>query len=89
MKTQEQLITEARFLEDHIDEIFKYMLEDCFDVGFCGIVDAPNGDKQESNCGLFDFEWVDQSTGIAGDDYYGTVCFPLPSGKYLKLSYQA
>ena len=75
------------FLEKHIDEIMKYANEDCSaELANPCIVDTPTGEKQESDCELFTHEWIDQHCGCCEDDYYGTICFPLPSGKYFKIT---
>ena len=86
-KESEAKVSE-NFLEEHINEIMEY-LNDNSSYGITGIVDKPEGEKQKCDCVLFDFEWVDQHAGYCGDDYYGHIYFPLPSGKYLKVFYTA
>ena len=52
-----------------------------------GITDKPSGNKQKSDCSLFEHEFVAQTCGACGDDYSGSIYFPLSSGKYLKIGY--
>lgn len=74
-------------LERLLHEIGEYLSEDCIAVYFPKIVDKPKGVRQSSDLELFDHEYVDQHSGIGEDDYYGTMYFPLPSGKYLSVDY--
>ena len=50
------------------------------------VVDNPVGKLQDypENDYLL---YVDQSCGISGDDFHGTVCMSLPCEKYLMWSY--
>jgi hypothetical protein len=74
------------FLE-YLMAIGEYMANDCKFMGFPKIVDAPKGTRQASDSLIWDYEYVDQSCGISGDDYHGTMYFPLPNGKYLSVEF--
>lgn len=50
------------------------------------IVVQPAGHPQDNGFSLGDV-YVDQSCGICGDDFYGTVALPLPDGRYLQFSF--
>ncbi len=52
------------------------------------IIDEPFGDFQEPGNSKGIRLWVDQSVGILGDDFSGTVCVELPDGKYLAWNYE-
>lgn len=44
--------------------------------------------KQECSCRPFDFEYVHQNSGgLSGDSYYGTVLFPLGENKFISVDY--
>lgn len=75
-------------IERIIHEIDAYMNDEGTLLGFPSIVDKPNGEKQMCEIEIFDHEYVDQHTGFCSDDYFGTMAFPLPSGKYIEISYQ-
>lgn len=50
------------------------------------IVDEPAGHPQDNGFALGDV-YVDQSCGMCGDDYSGTVALPLPDGRYFQFSF--
>lgn len=74
------------FLE-YIVAIGEYLSKDCKFMEFPEIVNTPKGTRQTSDSLLWDHEYVDQSCGISGDDYHGTMYFPLPDGKYLSVGF--
>lgn len=56
------------------------------------IIDQPIGKLQpEEGYEGFDRIYVDQHSGghPAGDDYYGTICVPLPDGRYFKFHFSS
>lgn len=65
-----------------IQEIVSYL--DGWHIELIGIEDEPQGMKQESDCDLFDYEWVEQYG--SGDSFYGFMWFPVGE-KYLKIYY--
>lgn len=90
-------------LKTELEDPFRcWHIEDFEYFGY-EIVDKPLGDKQkfchdaaDENGELMDvpeeFKYIDheyceQHCGVCGDDYYGDLYFPLPSGKYLKCHY--
>ena len=50
------------------------------------IVSQPAGHAQDNGFALGDV-YVDQSCGICGDDFSGTVALPLPDGRYFQFSF--
>ncbi len=52
------------------------------------ITDEPFGDFQGLRNAKGIKVWVDQCTGLLGDDFSGTVCVELPDGKYLAWDYE-
>lgn len=60
---------------------------------FVGIVGSAEvqGDRQESEYETFDHEYINQTTngGYTGDEFAGTIYFPLSDTQYLAMSYVA
>lgn len=50
------------------------------------IVDEPAGAPQDNGFALGDV-YVDQSCGMSGDDFSGTVALPLPDGRYFQFAF--
>jgi hypothetical protein len=50
------------------------------------IVNEPAGHPQDNGFALGDV-YVDQSCGMSGDDFSGTVALPLPDGRYFQFSF--
>lgn len=78
---------ESFLTKSMIDAIIKEAKEDCCEIYFPEIVDTPTGTKQTSNIEMFDHEYVDQKCGCCGDDYYGSIYYPLPCGKYIRVRF--
>ena len=75
------MVTESCFLD------IERAMADSYNRDF-KIVDLPIGDAQDQgHC--FGNIYVHQTTtgGFAGDDYAGTICIPLPNGKFLQFNY--
>lgn len=64
-------------------------MQDCSYLCFPTIVDEPKGKRQDADTDFFDHVFVDQSCGIAGDDWHGTVYFPIPNGKYIAVEFSS
>ena len=50
------------------------------------IVAEPSGYPQDNDFALGDV-YIDQSCGISGDDFSGTVALPLPDGRYFQFAF--
>lgn len=73
-------------LKQALTEIFEYLKQDCGYLGFPEFVEDPGGQRQDSDCGFFEYEWVDQTTGISGDDHSGSIYFPFED-YYIKVDF--
>lgn len=73
-----------------IKAAIKYVDADSRCHGITGIVTAADvkGEKQESDCELFDHEFVDQHAYFE-DDFHGTIYLPMPNGEYLAIYYSS
>jgi hypothetical protein len=71
-----------------INKAIDYMKESCTQVHLDGIVGKKSvkGQKQNSECELFDYEYVDQRTEY-DDVHYGHVYLPIGKGLYLKIGF--
>lgn len=67
-------------------KIIRFEMEESENPYNFSIVNKPIGETQKSDEDTHNI-WIKQSCGIVGDDYSGTVCMLLPSGKYFKWSY--
>lgn len=61
-------------------------LEESGEVFDFAIVDQPAGLPQDNGFSLGDV-LVDQSCGLDGDDFSGTVALPLPDGRYFQFGF--
>lgn len=61
-------------------------LEESGEVFDFSIVDQPAGQPQDNGFSLGDV-YVEQSSGLAGDDFSGTVAMPLPGGRYFQFGF--
>ena len=57
--------------------ILDTLKDDCHFVCIDGFCHEPKGGKQESDVDGFVHEWVDQSCGVAGDDWHGNIYFEI------------
>ena len=64
----------ADLLAAWIDTLIEYMDEGSGQM--VGLVSLPKGDRQESDCALFDHEYVEQSCAYE-DTYHGHIYFPI------------
>lgn len=64
----------------------KFEMEESENPYNFSIVNESIGEPQKADEGDYNI-WVNQSCGIAGDDYSGTICMLLPSKKYFKWHY--
>jgi len=71
-----------------IKKAIAYMKEDSRLIGLTGIVPAGNvkGQQQGCDCEFFNHEFVDQKASY-DDDFWGTVCLPLPNGEYMAMEF--
>lgn len=75
------------FFENTVNKIREYMANDSYSFGIIDIVTIPRGQKQKSNCPIFDHEYI-HKCGVTKDDALYFKYFPLSSGKYVKVEYQ-
>ncbi len=70
-----------------INKAIAYVKESCSQVHLDGIVGKRSvaGEKQNSDCGLFDHEYVTQWTEY--DVHYGVIYLPIGRGLYLKINF--
>jgi hypothetical protein len=71
-----------------IDYIIQEIKKDVWCSDYIGVVDTPNGTRQESSIDLFDHEYINQKCGCCEDDYYGEIYFPV-NDKYIVFGFQA
>jgi len=83
----------AEFLENIKKQVnskcfkhIEYELEESGTHGNYRIVDKPTGEPQHDTEDGYTY-FVDQHCGCCEDDYYGTICFPLPNGKFCMWNY--
>lgn len=76
MNNEESIIN---FLQEIINHL------DGWHIELCAIENEPSGNKQKSDCDLFEHEWVEQHG--SDDHFYGFMWFPIGE-KYLKIYYQ-
>lgn len=70
-------------------EVFAQIMEELEEFGEVydyAIVEQPAGQPQDNGFSLGDV-YVDQSCGLAGDDFSGTVAIPLPGGRYFQFGF--
>lgn len=66
---------------------FKDLLDFCDVTGKIELVDKPNGDKQNENCGIFKNVHVHQwTTGMEGDSFAGYI-YTNVKGQWIKVPY--
>ncbi len=70
----------------YFDAIIENAKDNGMEIFFPEIVDTPCGTRQDSEINLFDHEYVDQKTGHSGDDFYGSIYYPIEN-KYLKIEF--
>jgi len=73
------------------DEVFaqvKSEIESAENTYDYEIVDEPAGCPQDNGFALGDV-YVDQSCGMSGDDFSGTVALPLPDGRYFQFGFNS
>lgn len=80
----QQAVNDFVVVFQHIKEIMEH---DCHYWRIYEITDKPEGDRQET-IGIFDHEYVDQTCGISGDDYSGSMYFPVGDGRYIRVQFE-
>lgn len=74
---------------DRLQIVLETLRRDFQHVSIVGFTDEPKGDKQESDVPGFNYEWVDQTCGICGDDFQGNVYFEMESGLFVDVCFAA
>lgn len=77
-------------LEEVVNDVIHYHGSNCRTMGFPKIVTALSDSfsKQKSDMKLFEYEYVEQWSGICGDDYSGNIAVKLDDGKFLQWSFE-
>ena len=81
---QREQVGSTALLAAWLDTLIEYMDERAWQM--VGLVSLPKGERQESDCALFDHEYIEQSCAYE-DTYHGHIYFPIgeQNAGYLKV----